>query len=60
MRLGYCLDLDFLQNDGRKTLFDMVTDAGFDYVELSLSGISALSGSGISQLLSLINNRPRK
>jgi len=51
MRFGYCLGLDFLREDaGEKLLFHAVAEAGFDYVELPLSGLSALSIDALSQL----------
>ncbi|MCL2356459.1 MAG: sugar phosphate isomerase/epimerase [Defluviitaleaceae bacterium] len=43
MKYGYCMDLKFL-NEQERALFDAVAEAGFDYVELPFSELSALSG----------------
>ena len=58
MQFGYCLGLDFFQKNGEKTLFDMVADAGYDYVELPLSGISALSGNQLLQCEKALSRIP--
>ncbi|MCL2286640.1 MAG: hypothetical protein FWC32_09810, partial [Firmicutes bacterium] len=50
MRFGYCLSLNFLSDSAGGTLFDIVADVGFDYVELPLSGVSALSTEELLQL----------
>jgi len=59
MRFGYCLGLDFLQEDaGQKSLFGMVAEVGFDYVELPLSGLWALPESELPRLEKSLTSIP--
>ena len=60
MRYGYCMNLDFMDGGFAKSIFDSVAKAGFDYVELSLSAISALSENGLAQLSEQLQAIPCK
>ncbi|MCL1843770.1 MAG: sugar phosphate isomerase/epimerase [Defluviitaleaceae bacterium] len=51
MKYGYCLDVKFLEGDKTSRLiFDAVAEAGFDYVELPFSALSALSAEKVAEL----------
>ncbi|MCL1878929.1 MAG: sugar phosphate isomerase/epimerase [Defluviitaleaceae bacterium] len=51
MRYGYCMDLKFLNGDEEdRALFEAVVEAGFDYIELPFSELSALSRDEIADL----------
>jgi len=54
MRFGYCMSVGFAKGEPfAEFLFDTVADAGFDYVELPLSGIHTLD----SQQFMLLERR---
>jgi len=51
MKFGYCLDLKFLDGDAlSQSIFDEVCESGYDYLELPLSGIAALSWGDFTRL----------
>jgi len=51
MRYGYCLNLQFLEGDATsRAIFDAVAKAGFDYVELPFSALSALTPQKLEEL----------
>ena len=54
MKYGYCLDFT------NYIVFDAVAEAGFDYVELPLSALSALSEEKIAQLKEALKKIPCK
>lgn len=60
MRFGYCMNLDFMKDDFAKSVFDSVAEAGFDYVELSLSAISQLPEAGLLALKEQLKAIPCK
>ena len=61
MKFGYCLDIQFLNGDTTsRTIFDAVAEAGFDYVELPFSAISALDSGKIAQLKQALTTIPCK
>jgi len=61
MQYGYCLGTDFVKgNTEGEVLFNAIVKAGFDYVELRLSEISALSTDEIAKLKKVLQAIPCK
>jgi len=61
VKYGYCLDIKFLDGDETsRNIFDAVAEAGFDYVELPLSALSALPEAKIVQLKEELKKIPCK
>lgn len=58
MRFGYCLGLNFLNGDFE--VFNAVSEAGFDYVELPLSALSALQPREFAELEKALSAIPCK
>jgi len=50
MRFGYCLNLQFLEGDETsRIIFDAVCESGFDYLELPMFSLMALTGEELLQ-----------
>ena len=61
MQYGYCMDVNFLKGDAMsQAIFDGVAKAQFDYVELPLYTLSALSTDEVAQLKKALQVIPCK
>ena len=59
MKYGYCMDVKFLEGETTsRAIFDAVVEAGFDYVELPFSALSALSTEKVAELRNELKKIP--